>query len=188
MTDRKIQLLSKHGFNKKVKTCYPIIKYALSFICSESSLLFLSYLTLFRIGLLGLLSKICHKNLKIHKSVTYFLSFAGISIFSQEISNFFYIKKYICRLHFNTYFLILLTLFESLKVLLINMVSILIISANLATLDQLKITIFWKKAYGVIIFVHDVTNKNWSRYQIILYMWSCAQSLVTVAFLWEKLS
>ena len=29
----------------------------------------------------------------------------------------------------------------------------------MATLSLLKITVFWKKGYGVIIFVHDVTNQ-----------------------------
>ena len=32
-------------------------------------------------------------------------------------------------------------------------------SAKMATLSLLKITVFWKKGYGVIIFVHDVTNQ-----------------------------
>ena len=31
--------------------------------------------------------------------------------------------------------------------------------ANMATLDLLKIEIFWDKVYDVIISVHDVTNK-----------------------------
>ena len=39
-----------------------------------------------------------------------------------------------------------------------NMVTILM-SANMATLGLLKIKVFWNKAYDVIIFVHDVTNK-----------------------------
>ena len=43
--------------------------------------------------------------------VTHHLSSADISIFSLEISNFCYFKKYRYRLHFNTKFLILLTLF-----------------------------------------------------------------------------
>ena len=33
--------------------------------------------------------------------VTYLLSSADISIFSPEISNFYYFKKCRCRLHFN---------------------------------------------------------------------------------------
>ena len=31
-------------------------------------------------------------------------------------------------------------------------------SAKMATLD-VKIKVFWNKGYGVIIFVHDITNK-----------------------------
>ena len=48
--------------------------------------------------------------------MTHILSSADISILSPGISNFCYINKYRYRLHFNTYFLILLTLFDSLKV------------------------------------------------------------------------
>ena len=43
------------------------------------------------------------------------------------------------------------------------MVAILMMSANLATLGLLEIKVFWNKGYGVIIFVHDVTNKILSR-------------------------
>ena len=67
---------------------------------------------------------------------THPLSTANINIFSPEIIKFCYIKKYRYRLHFDTYFLILLTFFRSLKIFLINMVTILMMSANqsLATL------------------------------------------------------
>ena len=74
--------------------------------------------------------------------MTHTLSSADISILSPGISNFCYINKYRHRLHFNTYFLILLTLFDSLKVVLINVDSILMMSANLATLGFLKIKVF----------------------------------------------
>ena len=74
--------------------------------------------------------------------MTHILSSADISILSPGISNFCYIIKYRYRLHFNTYFLILLTLFDSLKVVLINVDSILMMSANLATLGFLKIKVF----------------------------------------------
>ena len=49
-----------------------------------------------------------------------------------------------------------------------------------ATLVLLKLKMFLNKGYNVIISfsVHDVTNKSLS----------CDQSLVTLAFLWEKLS
>ena len=36
-------------------------------------------------------------------------------------------------------------------------------SAKLANLSFLKIKIFWKKGYDVIISVHDITNKILSR-------------------------
>ena len=57
----------------------------------------------------------------------------------------------------------LLTLFESLKVVLINMVAILIMSAKLATLGLLKIKLLWNKGYDVIISVHYVISKILSR-------------------------
>ena len=63
------------------------------------------------------------------------LSSADISIFSPEISKFCYIKKYRYRLDSGTYFLILLTFCESLNNALINMVTILMISAKTATLS-----------------------------------------------------
>ena len=36
-------------------------------------------------------------------------------------------------------------------------------SAKMATIDLLKMKLFWNNAYDVIIFVHDVTNKLLSR-------------------------
>ena len=55
---------------------------------------------------------------------------------------------------------ILLTFLESLKTFLINMVTILTMSAKMATQGLLKIKKgFLRKGYDVIIFVHDVTNK-----------------------------
>ena len=47
-------------------------------------------------------------------------------------------------------------------------------SAKMATSGLLKIKIFWKKGYDVIISVHDVTNKILSRdsnYIIDVVMW-----------------
>ena len=85
-----------------------------------------------------------------------------------------YIKKYRYRLHFNAYFSILLTLFASLKVVLINMIAILMMSAKLATLDLLKIKVFWDKVYDITISVHYVTNKFLLRdpnYTIDVVMW-----------------
>ena len=43
------------------------------------------------------------------------------------------------------------------------MVTILMMSAKMATQDLLKIKVFWNKSYDVKIFVHDVTNKFLSR-------------------------
>ena len=47
--------------------------------------------------------------------------------------------------------------------ILINMVTILMMSAKMATLGVLKIKVFCNKDYDVIIFAHDVNNKILSR-------------------------
>ena len=70
------------------------------------------------------------------------MSPADISNFSPEIRKFCYIKKYMNRLHFDTKFSILLTFLESLKIVLIKIVTILMMSAKMATLCLLKITVF----------------------------------------------
>ena len=55
-----------------------------------------------------------------------------------------------------------MTFFESLKIFLTNTVTILIISAKLATPDFRKIKIFQNKVDDVIILDYDVTNKVFS--------------------------
>ena len=60
-------------------------------------------------------------------------------------------------MHFNTYFLIVLILFESLTIVLVD-IAILIASAKLATLVLLKIKVFQNKGHDAIIFVHDIIN------------------------------
>ena len=68
------------------------------------------------------------------------------------------------------------------------MVTILMMSAKMATLGLLKISAFWNKGYDVIISAHDVTNKflsHDSNYIIDVVM---SPKLVTVSFQWEKLS
>ena len=55
---------------------------------------------------------------------------------------FCYIKKYRYRLHFGTQFLILLTFFDSLKIAVIKMFTILITSPKLATPGLLEIKLF----------------------------------------------
>ena len=65
-------------------------------------------------------------------------------------------------------------MFEVLKVALIDIVAILMISAKLATLELLKINVFWNKGYDVIVSVHDVTNKilsHDSNYIVDVFMW-----------------
>ena len=91
--------------------------------------------------------------------VIYPFSSADISIFSTKISKFCYIKKNRYRFYFDRWFLILLTFFESLKIFLINMVTILVMSAKIATLGLLKINVFSNNGYDIIVSV-DNANKN----------------------------
>ena len=43
------------------------------------------------------------------------------------------------------------------------MIPVLMMAVKMATLGFLKIKVFWNKGYGVIIYVHDNTNKLLSR-------------------------
>ena len=63
------------------------------------------------------------------------MSSADIVIFHRKSTTFVLSSN---RLHFIAYFVIVLTFLESLKVALINMVSILMMSAKLATLGPIK--------------------------------------------------
>ena len=77
---------------------------------------------------------------------------------SADISHLCYIKKYR----------------EVFKVFLIKIVAILTMSAKLATLDLLKIKVFWRNGYEVIIYILDVTNEILSRdsnYIVDIVMW-----------------
>ena len=106
--------------------------------------------------------------------VTHPLSSADISIFLPEISKFCYIKKYRYRFHLDIYFLTLLNFLESLRIALINIVKILMMSAKMVTPGLFKIQIFLKKAYDVIIFVHDVAIPilpRDSNYNVNVVMW-----------------
>ena len=54
------------------------------------------------------------------------------------------------------------------------MVIISMMSAKMATPGLLKINVFWKKGYDVIILVHDVTSKVLSsdiNYVVDMVMW-----------------
>ena len=116
---------------------------------------------------LGTVISYLKKIQKCFNHVTHPLSFAD-SIFSPEISKFCYIKKYRYGLRFHTNFLILLTFFESLKIFLIQMVTIMMMPAEMATLGLLKIMVFWNKDYDVIISVQTSPTKFYYVTQIIL--------------------
>ena len=57
----------------------------------------------------------------------------------------------------------------------------------MATPGLRKIKVFWKKGYGIIIFVNDIINKTLSRDSNYIVDVVCNQSLVTLAFLWDNL-
>ena len=59
---------------------------------------------------------------------------------------------------------------------LINMVTILMMSAKIPTLALLKIKVFWNKGYDLISYVHDVTN------QIL----SCDSNCIVDLVMWPK--
>ena len=55
------------------------------------------------------------------------------------------------------------------------MVTILMMSAKMATLGLRKIKTFWRKGYDVIVSVNDVNNKSWSHdssYIVDAVMWA----------------
>ena len=57
------------------------------------------------------------------------------------------------------------TFSETLKVVLMNMVEVLMMSAKWDTLGLLRIKIFWNKGYDIVIFAHNVTNKiTWLKF------------------------
>ena len=83
-------------------------------------------------------------------------------------------QEYMYRLHFDTKFLILLTFLEFSKIVLTKKVTILMISAKMATPDLLKLMEFWNKGYDVIIYAHEVTKKfklRDSNYIVDVVMW-----------------
>ena len=82
------------------------------------------------------------KILKKYRSCDTFIEFCYHQHFLFEISKFCYIKKYRYRLHFDKELLIILTFFEYLKIVVINMVTIFMIPAKMATLGLLKIKVF----------------------------------------------
>ena len=109
-------------------------------------------------------------------------SSADISIFSPEISKFCYIKKYRYRLGFDTSFLYILTFLESSQIAIIIMVKVLMISAKMATPAFVKKGIFQIKVITSYIMSMTSPAKFCHMTEIILWMWSCDQSLVTLAF------
>ena len=54
-------------------------------------------------------------------------------------------------------------------IILINMVTVLMMSAKMATLGDLKIKVFFKKDYDAIISACDVTNKFCESNYIVNY-------------------
>ena len=61
-----------------------------------------------------------------------------------------------------------------LRIIFVNMVTILTMSERMGTLGLLKVKVFWNNSYDVIIYDHDVTNKIFSHestYIVGVVMW-----------------
>ena len=103
------------------------------------------------------------------KSVTHILQWWNFAVilYLRKIGNIYESRKTLLEFNF-------LTFLESLKIVLINMVTILMILAKMVTPALVKIQIFWNKGYDVIISVSDATSKILSRdsnYIIDVVMW-----------------
>ena len=104
---------------------------------------------------------------------------ADIRIFLPEISNFCYIKKYRYRLQSDTSFIIPLTFFECLKVLLEKLIATLMMSAKLATIGLVKNKHFETKVMTSLLlslssptkFCHKFFRSNHGFYQKNQFFW-----------------
>ena len=100
--------------------------------------------------------------------VTHPLNSADISIFHRKSANFAILENtnidYILVYNFSFFYFSL----SLLKNFWIDMVTIFMVSAKLATLGLLKIKIFRNKGYDVIIPDYDVIKKSYHVTQIIL--------------------
>ena len=67
------------------------------------------------------------------------------------------------------------------------MFTVLMTLGKMDTLNLLKIKISWSNVYDVIISVYDAISKILSRDWNFIVVVASGQSLVTLAFLWEKL-
>ena len=83
------------------------------------------------------------------------LEFRWHQHFLTEIGKFCYIKEYRYWFQLDTSFIILPTFLQSLRIVLINMVTILMVSAKMAIPGLLKIKVFCKKCYEIIMSVQQ---------------------------------
>ena len=95
--------------------------------CRELCFPFPKNLTYSGRTLMGLPHTLLKEDPKIYESSDTPLAFCWHQHSSLEINKYCHIKEYRKRLYFNKQFLLFLTLFESLKIVVINMVTILII-------------------------------------------------------------
>ena len=70
----------------------------------------------------------------------------------------------------------MLTFIKSLKIVLVNMVTSLMVWTKMATPGLLKIKVFYNIGYDVTVFVHDVTNK----------ILSCDSNHIVDVVMWSK--
>ena len=100
--------------------------------------------------------------------VTHPLSSAGISIFSTALCC---VKMYISFWYKISNFF---NFFESLKMVLVTIDTILMMLRKMPRLGLLKMRLFWNNCYDVIISVYDIINKillNASNYILGVVMW-----------------
>ena len=159
--------------SSKLMFCFNSIQDGLSRDCSRMggeqkgplSLKSVTHLTMIKIGTFIHYQE---KILKIYKSRDTPFVFCWHQNFLLEISKFCYIKKYWYRLYFNTLFLIFLNSIESWKIISINMVAVLLMSAKMDTLELFRIKLSLNKDYDVTTSAMASSTEIYHVTQIIL--------------------
>ena len=118
--------------------------------------------------------------------VTHPLSPADISSFLPEISKFCYVNKCMYTFHFDIKCLIILPFPESLRIFFIKKLQFWWCQQKWLPLSKYR---YFEIKTMTSDFMSMTSPTNFYHViQIILWMSSCDQSLVTLTFLWEKLS
>ena len=119
--------------------------------------------------------------------------YIGASSFTSNKFNIFYticLKNTIFQNFHNFFLFLTLISFESLKIVSINIVTIMMMPAKMITLGLFKIKAFWNKIYDIIVSVYDVTNKilsDDSNYIVDVLMWpKFGNSSISIKFSWPQ--